>query len=155
MFAKGLRGTQARRHLSTATRCGELLANTFHSLPEWEAFDPAATSDPRAPHTAQWLNHWRRRMRAQTVRRASIPPHYANGAVEDAVKVVTGVIDRLKFSCRNRARMDTLLELGRLRLMKVDSARAYAEDIRAYLLHEGNQRPRRYRTLYGPLGAAQ
>jgi hypothetical protein len=48
--------------------------------------------------------------------------------------------------------MLALLSLVRLRFLRADNERAYAEDIRAYLVEAGDQRTRRYRTVYDPWG---
>lgn len=124
----------------------------LHSRPEWEAFERLAHADPTAIATQAWVHHWRARMLIQTARRASLPPHYANGAVEAPLRHVIDLINRRKFSFRNRARMNALLELLRLRELGVDSDRAYAEDIRAHLVREGPNRARRYRTIYDTWG---
>ncbi|NMM25103.1 MAG: hypothetical protein HHJ11_16760 [Phycicoccus sp.] len=129
-----------------------LFASAFQSLAGWDAFDAATQGDPRAVNTRKWVRHWRKRMRVQTARRASIPPHYGNGAVEAPIRQVRQVIERRKFTFRNLARMNLLLELVRLRLLRADSVRAYAEDIRTHLVLEGDRRKPSYRAVYDTWG---
>ena len=60
-----------------------------------------------------------------------------NGAVEDPLKVVRAVIDRRKFALRKRARMNLLLGLMRLELVRGDSVRTYTEYIPTHPVKEG------------------
>ncbi len=151
LFARGVAALE-RDGIAYGDPLRELLNVAFQSLAGWDAFDTAVAADPRAVSGRKWVAHWRKRMRVQTARRASIPAHYANGAVEDPLKMVRQVIDRRKFAFRNRARMNLLLELVRLRVLRADSVRTYAEDIRAHLVAEGQDRAPRYRAVYDTWG---
>jgi hypothetical protein len=151
MFARGVDALE-RDGVAYGDPLRELLNVAFQSLAGWDAFDAAVAADSRAVNGRRWVKHWRKRMRVQTARRASLPAHYANGAVEDPLKMVRQVIDRRKFAFRNRARMNLLLELVRLRVLRADSVRTYAEDIRAHLVAEGEERAPRYRQVYDTWG---
>ncbi len=151
MFARAVAALD-RDHIPFEDHLHDLVKDAFHSLAGWEAFDQAVCSDPRTPATRKWVKHWRKRMRAQTARRATLPPHYSNGAVEAPLRTIAAMLDRRKFAFRNRARMIALLGLVRLRFLRADNERAYAEDIRAHLVAAGDQRARRYRGIYDPWG---
>lgn len=130
----------------------ELLAAAFTSREGWDAFDAAVTADPALPNTARWVRFWRKDMRVQTGRRASIPAHYANGAIEHPIAVVRQVLERRAWCFRNRARMDLLLQLVALRVRRVDDERVYASDIHQFLLDNAGKPARAYRDIYDTWG---
>jgi hypothetical protein len=91
-------------------------------------------------------------MRVQTARRASLPPVYANGAVEAPITRVRQVLERRRWTFRNRERMNLLLEVVRLADLRADNASVYAADIRAHLLAYAGHPPRHYRKVYDTWG---
>ena len=73
------------------------------------------------------------RLGLQAARRASLPPVYANGAVEAPIKRVRQVLERRRWTFRNRERMNLLLELVRLAVLRADNASIYVADIRTHM----------------------
>ena len=59
----------------------ELLNEALKGPEQWAVFEEAV-ADSGLPHISRWVDHWAKRLRVQVARRASIPAHYANGAVE-------------------------------------------------------------------------
>src|SRR5665811_1631107 len=84
-------------------------------------------------------------MRIQTARRESLPEHYSNGALEPKLRDVRSMLERRKWAFRNRARLNLLLELVRLRLNRHDDRARWATLIRAHIDEHGGQsaHPRR------------
>ncbi len=130
----------------------KLPRGAFKTRKGWDAFDAAVTADPGLPNTARWVDFWRKDMQAQTSRRRAIPRHYANGAVEDPIKVVRQVLERRAWCFRNRKRMDLLLQLVALRIRRVDDERVYANDIREFLIEKAGKPIRTYRDIYDTWG---
>lgn len=107
------------------------------STPEgWQRFYDAALAAGGEP--AGWAKHWNKRMLAQTKRRSSIPPHYANGAVEAPLEEVKRILSQRRWTFRNAARMNQLLELVRIRYNRS----ADQSDFAAALRNELTQLPR-------------
>jgi hypothetical protein len=125
-----------------------LLNDAFKSLEGWQAFYEAATATGGA--TAKWARHWDKRMTAQTRRRPSIPPHYANGAIEDPIRQVRQMLERRSWTFRNLKRMNLLLELVRLRVNGVDSEAAYSRTIRQHLAANGGRPATDWRAVRDP-----
>lgn len=132
----------------------ELLKDALKSPAGWAAFRDAVLADTRARNTKRWVKAWDETLTVQTERRASLPPHYANGAIEEPLSRIRAAIDHRKFSLRNRARMNLLLELMRLSANRQDNWRVYAEDIRDWLASADPTRKRAYRGLYDPWGVS-
>lgn len=130
----------------------ELLHVALQSRTGWDAFDAAVTDHPAAANGRRWVAYWRRRMRAQTDRRPSLPPVYGNGAIEEPIRRVRAVLESRRWTFRNRARMDLLLELVRLAHLRADDAGVYAIDIRGHLSKHAGMPSRRYRALYDSWG---
>lgn len=84
-------------------------------------------------------------MAAQTKRRSSLPAHYATGVIEPKLDDVREMLERRRWTFRNRRRMNTLLELVRLRLNRTADVAVWASLIRADLEANGGRRshPRR------------
>ena len=84
-------------------------------------------------------------MKAQTARRASLPAHYATGAIEPKLATVRQMLERRRWTFRNRRRMNILLELVRQRLNRTDDVTRWATLIRADLETHGGKpsNPRR------------
>lgn len=129
-----------------------LFDTALQSLTGWDTFVAAVNADPRAHATRRWVRHWNPVLRVQTARRPSIPPHYANGAIEEPQRTIRNAIDHRKFCFRNRERMILLLELMRLSANKDDIVRVYSEDIRSYLTNADPERTRAYRGIYDTWG---
>ncbi|SFK51400.1 hypothetical protein [Geodermatophilus ruber] len=89
------------------------LAQALQSPEGWDAFYTPAVQAGGGPRT--WARHWDKRRRTQTRRRASIPEHYANGAVEAPLEEVERILAQRRWTFRNAARMNQLLELVRIR----------------------------------------
>ncbi len=151
LFERGLAQLRADG-VSYGEPTRELLADAFTSREGWDAFDAAVTADPALANSARWVKFWRKDMRVQTGRRASIPAHYANGAVEHPIAVVREVLERRAWCFRNRARMDLLLQLVVLRIRRLDDERVYAADIHQFLLDNAGRPARAYRGIYDTWG---
>lgn len=81
-----------------------------------------------------------------------MPPVYGNGAIEAPLARVREVLEPRRWTFRNRARMDLLLELVRLADLHADDPRAYAADLRQHLQAIGGRPSRTYRALYDTWG---
>jgi hypothetical protein len=83
------------------------------------------------------VTHWAPLLQTQIVRRATqpagVPGHWANGAIEDPIRIAREVIGDRAWTLRNRTRLNLLLDLVRLRINKLDSQAAYATAIRKHL----------------------
>lgn len=91
-----------------------------------------------------------RRMTRQTARRSELAPHYSAGALEPRLQELRGMLERRKWTFRNRTRMNLLLELMRLHLNRLDDPGRYAASIRAHLEANGGA-PTRPRKLADPV----
>lgn len=130
----------------------ELLHGALQTRTGWDAFERAVLADLNATNAARWVEHWRRRLRAQTARRPSMPPVYGNGAIEAPLARVREALEPRRWTFRNRARMNPLLELVRLADLHADDPRAYAADLRQHLHTTAGRAPRTYRALYDTWG---
>ena len=72
--------------------------------------------------------------------------------MEEPIRRVRAVLESCRWSFRNRARMDLLLELVRLAHLRADDAGVHATDVRAHLTKHGGLPSRRYRALYDSWG---
>jgi hypothetical protein len=72
-------------------------------------------------------------MRVQTKRRASIPQHYANGAIEAPLEEVKRILGRRSWTFRNAERMNVLLELVRVRYNRAATQAGFAQALRQHL----------------------
>ena len=127
------------------------LHGMFHdaltSREAWDAFETAVEQSGLLP-VQTWVQIHRDQIRRQTTRRSTIAPVYANGALENALSEVRTIIADRAFSFRNRARLNLLLELIRLGLLRAENASDYATAIRAHLIkHQGHPK-RSYREIY-------
>jgi len=116
-----------------------LLKDAFHTQEEWETFAAAVNAEPAAAATQRWVKHWNKRMKIQTTRRASLPAHYGNGAIEAPIAVVRQVLGQRKWTFRNEARMNLLLELIRLRINHHDDQTKWAALIRTHITEHGGK----------------
>jgi hypothetical protein len=128
---------------------GPLLAEAFTSPESWAAFYTEATSGAY-PKATRWARHWNKTMNTQTARRASLPPHYATGAIEPKLATVRQMLERRRWTFRNRRRMNTLLELVRQRINRTDEVTRWAGLIRADL-EAGGGRPSNPRRMADPV----
>ena len=151
LLKKG-REALARDDIKFGDTVRDLLHQSLHSLAEWDAFATAVRAESGWVSANKWVKHWDKRMRLQTARRASLPPVYANGAVEAPIKRVRQVLERRRWTFRNRERMNLLLELVRLAVLRADNASVYAADIRTHLLAYKGHPPRHYRKVYDSWG---
>jgi hypothetical protein len=140
-------GSQVLSRTAAASELRGLFHNALASREAWDAFEAAVkTTGPLPLQT--WVMIHGEQVRRQTTRRSSIPPVYANGALENALTRVRTIIGEREFSYRNRARLNLLLELIRLALLRADNAADYATSIRAHLIkHQGHPK-RTYREIY-------
>ena len=109
-------------------------------------------ADPTATRGQKWVHHWKLRLRTQTARRAELPPVYGNGAIEAPMNRVRSVLESRRWTFRNRARMNLLLELVRLADLRADDPSVYATDIRHYFTEQSGRPPRSYRAIYDSWG---
>jgi len=107
------------------------LNTAFHSPEEWEVLRDTVR-ELGSPALQRWMKGKARMMAMQLSRRGEVTV-YSNGAIEAPIKSVRQSIERRAWCFRNRARMDLLLEMMRLRLNKVDSVDAYSKLIRDHL----------------------
>lgn len=126
-----------------------LLRSAFSSLADWDAFDLAVHADPSAVSAQRWVRHWDKRMRVQTARRPMLPPHFGNGAVEAPLAEIRQLLERRKWTFRNRARMNILLGVIRLRLNRHDDIGRWSAAIRDHLEQHGG-RPENPRRIEDP-----
>ncbi len=145
LWKKGMDALGRDGMRSYGTALPSLLRDAFRSPAGWDAFATAVAAEPLASKTQRWVSHWDKRMRNQTARRASLPAHYSTGALEPKLHDVRDVLERRKWTFRNRARLNLLLELVRLRLNRHDDPTGWATLIRAHIDAHGGQsaHPRR------------
>lgn len=108
------------------------LAEAFQSREGWERFYRLAVDVGGGPR--RWAKHWNNRMRTQTRRRSSIPAHYANGAVEAPLAEVKRILSDRRWTFRNQARMNQLLELVRIRYNHAADPADFAATLRRELI---------------------
>lgn len=108
------------------------LRGAFHSASEWDTF-ARAVNVIGGPETRKWANHWDKRMRVQTARRASLPAHYSTGALEPRIELVRRVLESRAWTFRNRERLNLLLQLVRLHVNGHDDTTRWTALIRAHL----------------------
>lgn len=109
----------------------EALNEAFHGPSEWQALRDLVRVTG-SPALQKWMTKNGRMLSSQLARRGEVSV-YSNGAIEAPIQIVRESLKRRSWCFRNRARMDLLLEMMRLRLNKVDAADAYARLIREYL----------------------
>ena len=127
-----------------------LLNDAFRSPSGWEAFVGAVESEPTTVEARQWARFWDQDLLAQTKRRAELPAHYSTGALEPKPQDVRAMLERRKWTFRNRDRMNLLLELVRLRLNRHDDPIKWAALIRAHIRpHRSERRPIRLGPVHG------
>lgn len=129
-------------------RLHELLNEAFTTPAGWEAFYSAATA--AGGRARSWARHWNERMRTQTARRASLPAHYGNGAIEPHMVEIHEMLDRRSWTFRNLERMNLRLELARLARNHLDDERAYTALIRQHLLANGGRPEANWRSVRDP-----
>lgn len=116
----------AKRHLRVDGQAGwgnryrTLLAGAGQSPDGWARFREAVMSTPGLVKTQSWVRHWDRQMAEQTARRSTMPAHYSTGALDPQIAVVRQLLERRRWTFRNRARMNALLELIRLHINRRD-----------------------------------
>ena len=142
----------ARDKLAFGDPAWDLLHESLQTPLGWDLFAHEVQQHSAWESTNKWVKHWDRRMRAQTARRATLPPVYGNGAVEAPIKRVRTAIEKRSWTFRNRQRMNMLLELVRLADLRADNPSIYAADIREHLLAYGGHPPRHYRKVYDTWG---
>lgn len=130
----------------------DALRDAFKSLEGWETFADAVNADPSATHGKGWVKHWNSRMRIQTARRASLPPRYSTGALEAPIRDLRQMLERRRWTFRNRERMNLLLDLARLRLNRQDDSRTYAALFRQHLDDNGGKPARSRRSVHDQRG---
>lgn len=151
LIAKG-RAALGRDGIGYGHPTNELLHQALATPAGWDAFAHAVYSDADSVSANKWVAHWDKRMRVQTQRRDSLPPVYGNGAIEGPMTRVRAVLESRRWTFRNRARMDLLLELVRMAYLRADDAGVYATDIREHLINHDGRPPRSYRAIYDTWG---
>ncbi|MDD0857786.1 hypothetical protein NHF46_08535 [Arthrobacter alpinus] len=140
-------GADVLSRTNGASELRSMLHNALASREAWDVFETAVKeSGPLALKT--WVMIHGDQIRRQTTRRGSIPPIYANGALENTLNHIRAMIADRAFSFRNRARLGLLLELIRLGQLRADNAADYASAIRAHLIMHDGYPKRRYREIY-------
>lgn len=133
--------------LADATELRGMFHDALTSKIAWDAFETAVKASGQLS-IQTWVQIHREQIQRQTARRETIPPVYANGALENTLSRVRAIIEDRSFSYRNRARLDLQLELIRLSLLRADNATDYASAIRTHLItHQGHPK-RSYREIY-------
>lgn len=135
LYARGKAALAKDGHTAFRHELQEALAKALASPAGWDHFHRLATAAGGA--TGKWARHWDRRMRVQVARRSSIPAHYANGAVEAPLREVKRILAPRRWTFRNAARMNLLLELVRIRYNRQGSAAAFAGELRRTLAKTG------------------
>lgn len=132
--------------LTDASDLRSLFRPALTSKEAWDAFE-IAVEESRQLSMKTWMHIHREQIRRQTVRRSTIPPVYANGALENVLNRVRATLEDRAFSYRNRARLNLLLELIRLSQLRADNASDYATTIRAHLIKHAIHPKRTYREI--------
>lgn len=109
-----------------------LLNDAARSSKHWAAFRRAITQ-AGLKHTGAWVAHWDAQMTAQTAWRKNVPAHYSTGALDPKIAEVRQMLERRRWTFRNLARMNHLLELIRLHLNRQDNPTDWAKVIRTEL----------------------
>jgi hypothetical protein len=91
----------------------EALNHAFHSPEEWEALRDKVR-ELGSPALQRWMRGKSQMMATQLSRRGEIGM-FSNDAIEAPIRTVRQGIKRRAWCFRNRARMDLLLEMMRLR----------------------------------------
>jgi hypothetical protein len=129
----------------------QALRGAFHSLKERDVLRDVVRIEG-SPELKKWMRKKNQMITSQLTRRSEVSI-YANGAIEAPIRVIREGLGRRSWCFRNRARMDLLLEMMRLRLNKVDAVDAYARAIREQLL-TANGSPLSKRKQWDPNGVA-
>lgn len=101
--------------------------------------------------TYKWVEKNATLLRDQIIGRPQIPPVYSNSGVEQEIRELKAELRPRRFAFRNRARLNQLLELMRLKSMNVDHPTDYAKDIRTYIEASDGRPERTYREAYDSL----
>lgn len=139
LWQKGMEALRRDGLAAYGTALPSLLSDAFKSLKGWDAFAQAVAAEPAAASTRRWVRHWDKRMRVQTARRASLPAHYSTGALDPKLRDVRQMLDRRKWTFRNRTRLNLLLDLVRLHINRADDVTRWTSLIRAHLETNGGQ----------------
>ncbi len=131
LYAKGKEALAEDGHTGFGNPLQVALAAALPSPEGWEAFYGLAVA--AGGSTAKWAKHWNKRMRAQTRRRSDIPSHYANGAVEAPLEEVKRILGRRRWTFRNAARMNQLLDLVRVRYDRAATEADFSATLRREL----------------------
>ena len=113
LYEKGKAALVKEGHQAFGDPLQAALASALASPDGWDGFYRLAVE--AGGEAARWAKHWNKSMRAQTKRRASIPEHYANGAVEAPLEEVKRILGTRRWTFRDADRMNLLLELVRIR----------------------------------------
>jgi hypothetical protein len=133
LYANGKDALTKAGHAGFGDPLQEALATALASLGGWKSFHQLATA--AGGGAARWAKHWDRRMRVQTARRHAIPAHYANGAVEAPLEEVKRIIGERRWTFRNQARLNELLELVRIRYNRSVTEADFTRTLRGQLAH--------------------
>ncbi|MEO6530294.1 MAG: hypothetical protein ABIN10_00895 [Specibacter sp.] len=116
--------------MSEASELRTMFHNALASREAWESFETAVEKSATVAMKT-WVTIHGEQIRRQTLRRGSIPSVHANGALDNSLDRVRAMMADRAFSCRNRARLNLLLELIRLGQLRADNAADYASATRA------------------------
>jgi hypothetical protein len=137
-----------RDKLTSRDTTWRLFRDALTSREGWDTFEAAVLEQPGLLFTKYWVRGCSAKLREQTERRPARPPIYANGAVEAALAQVRQILEPRKYSYRNRARTNRMLELIRLSMLRADDVAAYTTAIRSHLDAQHGPLQRSYRDLY-------
>lgn len=132
LYERGKKVLTEAGHTAFGDPLQAALAQALQSPEGWDGFHTLADQAGGGPR--KWARHWNKRMRTQTQRRASIPEHYANGAVEAPLEEVKRVLAQRRWTFRNAARMNQLLELVRIRYNHSTDEGGFVAALRGQLL---------------------
>ncbi len=127
----------ARDQMPDDRELHELLNAAFTSPAAWRAFEADVRRNLGRRELEHWVTHGAPLLRTQLVRRAThpagVPGRWANGAIEDPIRITRKIIGNRAWTLRNRTRLNLLLDLVRLRINKLDPQAAYGTAIRKHL----------------------
>jgi hypothetical protein len=106
----------------------DALNKAFRSVADWDELRDLVRVTG-SPALQKWMKSKNQMITTQAAKRHEISV-FANGAIEAPIRTIRQNIEKRAWCFRNRARMDLLLEMMRLRLNKVDSVEGYARLIR-------------------------
>ena len=130
-----------------------LFRGALQDIERWDTFvaEVLRRGRPAMKLTYKWVEKNATLLRGQIIGRPQIPPVYSNSGVEQEIRELKAELRPRRFAFRNRARLNQLLDLMRLKSMNVDHPTDYAKDIRTYIEASDGRPERTYREAYDSL----